>query len=280
MRQNPSETSKIMDVWIIENGEKTGPLHDFEIRRKIEASELVSTTLAWHEGLESWKPLAEIALFSREFDLLKERNEKRSEPSETPRRATQSSDPHLVRRFWARWFDLYLFAGFWWLVMWITGRDIGATHANPWILLFLYVPWFVIETILLHRFGTTPGKWLLGIRIVNDDGRLLSLRAATRRSARVMFLGVGFGMGILSIICQVLALVITRRQGRPLWDHLGGHRLQAEPLLNPWRIMVFVIGLSLSLHVQTIIVAPYAVENMRKMYPELSEKLEKNLPKE
>ena len=33
-----------MDIWIIQDGEKTGPLHDCEIRRKIETGELPAST--------------------------------------------------------------------------------------------------------------------------------------------------------------------------------------------------------------------------------------------
>ena len=58
-----------MDIWIIRNGEKTGPFRDFEIRHKIEDGELSPTTPAWHDGLPAWQPLGEIDLFRREFDL-------------------------------------------------------------------------------------------------------------------------------------------------------------------------------------------------------------------
>jgi hypothetical protein len=265
-----------MDIWIIQDGEKTGPHHDFEIRRKIETGELPPTTPAWHEGLDSWKPLGEIDLFSREFELVKPSDEKPAEASESLR-SPQPANPYLIRRFWARWFDLYLFAGIWWFAMWATGRDIGATLANPWIILFQYVPWFIIEAILLNRFGTTPGKWLLGIRVVNDDGRSLTLQEASRRSARVLFLGIGFGWGVLALICQLLAFFTARRLGRPLWDHAGGHHLEAEPL-NPLRITGYVIGLFLVLQLQMIVVAPYVMDNMKKTFPGFSEQFEKNPP--
>lgn len=265
-----------MDIWIIQDGEKTGPLHDFEIRRKIESGELPSTTPAWHEGLDSWKPLAEIDLFSREFELDRKSDEPAVEPPVAPR-VPEPANPHLIRRFWARWFDLYLFAGVWWIAMWVAGRDIGATLSNPWIILFQYVPWFIVETILLSRFGTTPGKWLLGIRIVNDDGSQLNLQESTRRSARVLFLGIGFGWGVLSLICQLLAFFTTRRLGRPLWDHAAGHHLEAEPL-KPLRLTGYVIGLFVALQLQMVVVAPHVMDNMKKMLPELSEQFEKNPP--
>jgi uncharacterized RDD family membrane protein YckC len=269
-----------MDIWIIQDGEKTGPLHDFEIRRKIETGELAANTPAWHDGLDSWKPLGEIDLFAREFELVKPTDETPAESSERPRSPLPATNPYLIRRFWARWFDLHLYSGAWLIIIWAMGCDIGAVLSNPWIILFRFVPWFIIEAILLSRFGITPGKWLLGIRIVNDDGRLLSLQDAIRRSMRVLFLGIGFGWIVLSPICQLLAYFTTRKLGKPLWDHAGGHHLEAGPL-NPLRLTFYVVGLFAALQLQMIVVGPYAKDDtgiIKKMFPQLSEELEKNPP--
>jgi uncharacterized RDD family membrane protein YckC len=270
-----------MDIWIIQNGEKTGPIHDFEIRRKIEAGELPASTPAWHEGLPAWKPLVEIGLFEREFDRpFEHRDTPYASPEQGPDAPAEPIPPNqsfAIRRFWARWFDLYLFAGIWWIAMYSSGRDIGATLTSPWVILLQYVPWFVLETFLLHRFATTPGKWLLGLTLVNNDGSLLSLGEATRRSARVLFIGLGFGWGLLALICQIMAYFTTKRLGRPLWDHAGGHRVTAAPL-HPLRIVFYVIFLFTALQLQMIVVAPYVMENAAKTFPTLKEQLEKNPP--
>lgn len=270
-----------MDIWIILDGEKSGPIHDFDIRKKIESGELPSTTPAWHEGLGTWKPLGEISLFSSEFDrppadpkapaVGQEDSSKKASPPPLPEKA------HLMRRFWARWLDLYFFAGIWWITMWFSGRDIEATLNNPWIILFQYVPWFVIEAFMLHRFATTPGKWLLGIRVLNNNGSFLSLREASRRSARVFFLGIGLGWELVCIICQIMTVVTTRRIGRPLWDHVGGHRVTAAPL-QPMGAAVYIIALFIALQLQFIVVAPYVMETAGKAFPALKEQFEKNPP--
>lgn len=266
-----------MDIWIIQDGEKTGPIPDFEVRRRIEAGELATSTPVWHEGLATWTPLAEISLFQREF-------ERRAPVVDTPVVSPVPArtvppplpdQPHLVRRFWARWLDLYVYAGLWWIAMWAAGRDIGMILTQPWIMLLHYVPWFVFETFLLHRSGTTPGKWLLGIRVVNNDGSLLGLAEATRRSARVLFIGIGFGWGILALVCQLMSWITTKRLGRPLWDHAGGHRLEVSPL-NPFRLVAYVFVLIAALQLQVIVVAPYAMESAEKVFPEFKEALEKN----
>mgnify|MGYP000029449989 CR=1 FL=1 len=269
-----------MDIWIIQDGEKTGPIHDFEIRRRIEAGELPPTTPAWHEGLGMWTPLVEIGIFQREFDKPAPPETPASSPEPAPERVVPPplpDQPHLIRRFWARWLDLYLYAGVWWIAMWAAGRDIGMILQHQWIILFHYVPWFVLETFLLHRFGTTPGKWLLGIKVVNHDGSLLSLAEATRRCARVLFIGIGFGWGILALICQLMSLITTKRLGRPLWDQAGGHRLEVSPF-DPFRIAGYVFVLFVSIQLQMIVVAPYVMETAGKVFPDLQEQLEKNPP--
>jgi uncharacterized RDD family membrane protein YckC len=270
-----------MDIWIIQDGVKQGPIHDFEVRRRIESGELTADTPSWHEGLDGWRPLVEIPLFTREFERLERPGKAMEPPPETSRKPPVPSSgpdgPHLVRRFWARWFDLYLFSGIWWFGMWAAGRDIGGILNNPWIILFMYVPWFALEAVLLHRYGFTPGKWLLGIRVVNDNGVLMSLAESIRRAARVLFLGVGFGWGVLALICQIMAFFTTRRIGRPLWDHAGGHHLETTPL-NPLRLVVYVFGLFAALQLQLIVVAPHVMENVKKNFPSMGEHFEKNPP--
>lgn len=267
-----------MEVWIILDGEKSGPIHDFDIRKRIESGELPATTPAWHEGLDTWKPLSEIRLFSAEFDRPFVASP--ADPGEPPDHSLPPPlpvNPHVLRRFWARWLDLYFFAGIWWIAMWISGRDIGDALNNPWVILFQYVPWFVIETLMLQRFAATPGKWLLGLRVVNNNGSLLSLAESTRRSARVLFIGIGFGWGVLAIVCQMMALVTTKRLGRPLWDHAAGHRVVVAPL-QPIGVVAFVILFFIGLQLQFIVIAPYAMEAVGKDFPILKERFEKNPP--
>lgn len=268
-----------MDVWIIQNGEKTGPFHDFEIRRRIGAGELAADTPAWHEGLPQWIPLGETALFAREFEAPPHEPEPAVEPAAAGEEMVPPApgQPHLVRRFWARWFDLYLFSGVWWFAIWAAGRDIGATLNHPWIMLLQYVPWFVLETLLIHYFGRTPGKWLLGLRVCNDDGSPLGLAEATRRSVRVLFIGLGFGWFPLTLICQLMAWFTTRRIGRPLWDHAGGHRVTAGPL-HPLRIAAYVIILFIALQLQALVVVPYLMEEAAKTSPPLKEFFQKHPP--
>lgn len=267
-----------MDIWIIRDGEKTGPIHDFEVRRKIEAGELPPTTPAWHEGLDAWKPLVEIELFTREFQ----------QPSPPPLPSTSRVEPRdlppappqatfYLRRFWARWFDLSLYAGLWWFCMWAARQDIEAALLNPWVMFLQYVPWFALEAVLIHKFAFTPGKWLLGLSVTNKDGAFLDLSASIRRALRVMFTGVGFGWSILAIFCQALSLFTAKRLGSALWDYTGGHQVNANPL-NPFRLITLVFVFAGALHLQMLVISPYLFKMAGDSYPAFKEEYEKNPP--
>jgi uncharacterized RDD family membrane protein YckC len=296
-----------MDIWIIRNGKKIGPIHDFEVRRKINDGELTPDTPSWHEGLGAWRPLGEIDLFRREFELTSNEaasktieNEPGAAASEpTPPDSNPSSDPDLNRdpksanlappppplpakavygrRFWARWFDLSLYSGFWWLGMWAAGQNIEAALSNPWIMFAQYIPWFAIEALLIQRFGTTPGKWLLGLQVRNLDNTRLDLNASIRRSVRVLFTGIGFGWGLLAVFCQAMSLVVAKRLGTTLWDHSGGHRVNSTPL-QAAKIIALPILFFLVLQMQLIVIVPYMVEIAGKSFPSLKEQYEKNPP--
>jgi len=282
-----------MDIWIIRNGEKVGPIHDYELRHKIEAREVDRNTPAWHEGLDAWRPLCEIALFKDDFNWVyldstesgpipPEEEPARLGTSRPPSPPSPPSKPVFGRRFWARWLDIHVYLALWWLCMWGTGRDIEAVLNNIWIIVAQLVPWFVVEAILIHRYGTTPGKWLLGLRVTNTDGSPLSLTAATLRAFRILVGGIGFGWSLLALFCQIFSLITARRLGNPLWDHAGGHRVHAEPLIA-WRVITVVALFFLAIQLQMAVVAPAILksEGLQKIMesiPGLKQELQKNPP--
>lgn len=277
-----------MEIWIIRDGEKIGPTHDYEIRRKIQNGELTREVPAWHEGLPSWRPLVEIPLFKDEFDwvhtgdlstapLLDEelaalRPAKPAGPPPLPAKLP------LGRRFWARWLDVHCYLAVWWLVMWATGRNIEESLSNILLLVIQLMPWFIAEAILLHRWGTTPGKWLLGLQVANLDGTRLSLKAATLRSSRIMVGGIGFGWGLLSLFCQAFSYFTIRRLGNPLWDHAGGHRVLVVKPLAAWRVSAVALLMFVALQLQMAVTAPYLIKNAIETFPALKEIFEKNPP--
>ena len=108
-------------------------------------------------------------------------------------------DPHPWRRWMARGLDntlleiLYLFV---WCVplhhFLSEVSDLASTVVGVILML-------ILEPVLLHFFGTTPGKWLMGISITGRDGERPSWSQAIRRTWGVLRWGHGFYIPIYSI---------------------------------------------------------------------------------
>ncbi len=275
-----------MDIWLIIDGEKTGPFHDYDIRRRISTGELKSSTPAWHEGLAAWTTLPEISLFRDEFDLSPAPVEMEVPEAPLPAEALPPTpppvpgSPRIIRRFWARWFDIYLYVAVWWFLLWLTRRDIESLLFSPVVALTRLIPWFVLEILLIHRFATTPGKWLLGLRVLNSDGTHLTLGQSTRRALRVYFVGIGFAIPYVMLVCMGLSAYAAKRLGAPVWDHLGKHRLTAAPY-SAWKILVLVFTFYAALQLQFGVIGPHVMKLALKSLntPEakpLKEFMEKN----
>ncbi|WP_411827726.1 RDD family protein [Luteolibacter sp. AS25] len=268
-----------MDFWLITNGEKSGPFPDYVVRTRISHGDLDADSRIWYEGLPEWTKIGESEIFKGEFPEEKGKLPPQLPPEYLKRaEAAKSSEPkpkkYLVRRFWARWLDLSVYASIWWLGMYVAGQDIGAAIENSWLLLPMYLPWFMYEAWLLHQFGTTPGKWLMSLKVVNEDDGKLSLKAGIWRSIRVMISGIGFGWPLLSVLCQSMSWFTTRRIGKPIWDFLGQHKVVAGPL-NPFRVVFLVVGFAAAFQLQMAVRGPHERENILKQHPQMEQYLDK-----
>ncbi len=82
-------------------------------------------------------------------------------------------------------------------------------------LLALYVP---VEALVMSKFGTTPGKALLRIRVVREDGRPLDLSTAMNRAVMVWWRGWGIGVPLVSFVALIVAFSKLMSTGQSTWD--------------------------------------------------------------
>jgi uncharacterized RDD family membrane protein YckC len=262
-----------MEIWLIINGKRSGPYPDYEIRSRIEHGEMTSEEMVWHEGLPEWTPVGELELFRNSLE--QQEQAPAIVPPPLPKdymeaTAVEKPKTHIARRFWARWMDLNFYSALWWLGMYLGGRDIGSAIGNLWLFISMLLPWFAIEAWLIHRFGTTPGKWLMGLKVSNEDGSLLALKQSVWRALRVMITGIGFGWGLLAILCQTMSWFTTRRLGKPIWDQMGKHKIEAEPL-KPFRTIVLIIVFIGAAQLQMAVRGPHEEKIMVEQFPQLKE---------
>lgn len=146
--------------------------------------------------------------------------------------------PHPWRRYFARTFDL-LTAGL--LVFLVTSFLIGylfPSIANGYVKfvsndiiasIVVYLLWLPTEAAFISLTGTTPGKWIFGIRVVNISGKFLSYSAAIERAALVWFKGNGLGIPLISMVAQAMAYDTLKKSGTTSWDNAIGSVVQHKP---------------------------------------------------
>lgn len=94
------------------------------------------------------------------------------------------------RRFFARRLDLILYI-FVWNLFWIyVLGNRGTSHEVIAIIAGLLLM-FLVEPVLLAVFGTTPGKWILGLYVIELGGAKPDYTVCRQRTMSVMWHGLG-----------------------------------------------------------------------------------------
>ena len=106
------------------------------------------------------------------------------------------------RRYFARAMDLSLVTLPIYLIL-ALGFRVNLNSLNSlleWLLgLLCWLLLVPLEALCLSRWGTTPGKWLVGIRLEHANGRLLTFGEAAWRAGRVFAKGEGFTIPVYNL---------------------------------------------------------------------------------
>lgn len=117
-------------------------------------------------------------------------------------------------RFTARLFD---YALFFFLVSLVAGRAASVPPFEHWVPLE-YLAWVPLEALLLWTLGTTPGKWLLKVRLKRGFSKRIDFESALRRSFGVWVKGMGLGIPIINVLCMLASYHRLRVLRTTSWD--------------------------------------------------------------
>ena len=141
------------------------------------------------------------------------------------------------RRFFARGLDLLLYGLVWsMLAQWVFRLNPMLYPGLIWTLLCGYAGWaltFIFEPLLLHFWGTTPAKWMLGLSVREEDGRKLSIRGALARTWGVFTLGMGFNVPVYSLYRNWVAYRACTEEELP-WDLDNGCAIVVRARQTRW----------------------------------------------
>ncbi len=123
---------------------------------------------------------------------------------------------------------------------------------NPIIfsIVFYIIIWVPLEALFLSVAGTTPAKWIFGIRVISKTGDNLSYANALKRSFLVFVQGLGFGIPLVVFFTQFFAYRRLTKTGTTLWDTSVGSAVTHKK----WSVIRVMAGVFLTL-VMLVLVA-------------------------
>lgn len=139
-------------------------------------------------------------------------------------------------RLLARLFDYALFFT---IIRLVVGHIATVPPFEKWIPLE-YLAWVPIEAVLLWTWGSTPGKWLLGIRLKKEHAKKLDFETSIRRSFAVWFKGIGMGIPIVNFFCLISAYHRLRLFKTTSWDAQEKTAVEHRPIAQ-WRFYLAAI---------------------------------------
>lgn len=120
-------------------------------------------------------------------------------------------------RFCARIVDYSLFG----MIFLLLGHFVSEAFflkTYQFFIPFLFFLWIPIESVFLHYFGKTPGKFLLGLKVIKPGRKKLDFETALKRSFLVWVRGIALGIPIANIIAMLYAFFQLKTHKISSWD--------------------------------------------------------------
>lgn len=145
-------------------------------------------------------------------------------------------------RVLARAIDGTLFTLFFIGIFKLANADVEFLNGAVFAMLFMFC-WLGLEAVLFLLFGTTFGKWFLGVKVTTDSGQPLGKLDIIRRTVGLFVIGTGFGFPYLIVVAWLVNLVIMLFTGRTLYDKVVGISVeisQVRKLRIAFVVLVFI----------------------------------------
>lgn len=265
--------------WYYADVDKTiGPISVEHIANRIKVAKNQSH-LVWIEGMDQWADASSLPPFADVYgskppplprqaenqtvkkidwplqSVSSDASFNKAQPHEGLRPAHSSNKVHPWRRYFARMFDIYVFAIGASFAMGLifpglfSGSSKTPAGENQSALGVLYLAAYIpFEAFCLYAFGTTLGKAIYGISLFPKENEI-TFYQALRRSVLVWWNGLGIGFPIITIFTLISAFNNLKKKGVTSWDakigwsvnHSQFGALRWIGILTCWAGVTFVV---------------------------------------
>lgn len=168
-----------------------------------------------------------------------------------------------LRRLIARQIDLAVLGGIGWALLSVIGFRLGLwSLGSPKIELetfAFFVPALLVlaalplEAVAIGLSGFTPGRALLGLRVVNRSGKAPGLNIGWQRAGRVALLGQAFLIMPFNLVAYGIAFAGLVGNGRTHWDRALDLSIRSTPLsANRWSAALAVLVVAWALWLEGV----------------------------
>jgi len=138
------------------------------------------------------------------------------------------------RRYWARCFDFYLYST-------ILKTLLPIDDSPSFSLLTGLLAMLLTEPLLLHFFGTTPGKLVLGIRVMDPEGGKLRFADALERTWLVLWEGEGLRIPLVTLYFHYKSFTAAQEEKILPWEKDSELTIQDGKI---WRYGVYIAAVA------------------------------------
>lgn len=223
------------------NGKPIGPISQADLILLFNSGELQIDTLVWTEGMSEWMSasnVGELQLAAEKFPppipsktskiIFNLKNEFLNKISLrrlpnlknwfiSDELSTDQIKP--FERFLARTIDIMLFMIAIGLLIGVFDIDIPEYLNNGLVInVIVFFHWNFLEAFFLSIFGSTPGKFLFSIKILDKNGNKPSFSLGLQRAFEVWVKGLCLGIPIVSIFTMIASQRKLLNEGVTSWD--------------------------------------------------------------
>lgn len=163
--------------------------------------------------------------------------------SSLPEESALKSDPspHPWLRYLAKWIDCAI-TGVLAVKIIFSGSSPVPAYASIFGSILAIFIWMPIEALLLSTIGTSPGRWVTGLRVVGKNGERLTLGDALTRTVNLSFWGLAFAIFPIALFTIYYAYKNLKSTGGTKWDRLAN---SVVLYTHPGQLKIMLFGLLL-----------------------------------
>jgi uncharacterized RDD family membrane protein YckC len=160
---------------------------------------------------------------------------------------SEANPPNIWGRYLARMLDTVVigFSIGYQIIIYIGNADYKL-YGYLEMTIGLYFLTALINTVVMSVTGTTLGKWVFGIRVLDSNLRSLSFNDLLKRELYVFVNGVGCGVPLINLACMLNWYVKLKNKSQTSWDEDLNIKLLYRAN-NPVQKILFAIGTCLTL---------------------------------